>query len=224
MKERRTVVKAGIASLALTGSLLAANVVTAASDGSMPGASAAEATASGATLSTAGRNALNNATEQASQAMLEVRAARVAIFNGLPEEGAELTTLARESLEAADVALRVYRSVEGEGEDAELRRDWVPFDMTVVEYIDIDADQQAFQALDRASVYLEQGKALSAAEELSDAGVEAVIATAYLPISNSLGLLEEAGSLLDDEQYHQANLVLKSIEDATRQSNVTLIQ
>ena len=173
-------------------------------------------------MTTAGRNALTRAAQKTTEAMLEVRAARVAVFNGALDEGRDLTTLAKQSLEDAQTALHVYRRVEGGGEGEDLRRDWVPFDTSIIGYVDIDSDQEALRALDEASVDLARGKALSAVEAVSEVGGGASITTAYLPVGSSIELLEEARSLIEDERYHDANMALKSVESSVRQSDYTI--
>ena len=150
--------------------------------------------------------------EEAFKALQEIRAARVAIFNGNPEEAVKLSDIAQKELTAAktsidELALATQKSTEGG--DA-----YIPFDTSMSLVEGFVPDESDTAALMKANEHLAKGEQSHAAQALKVAKIDVSVSAAMIPAASSLQHVDDAIKLLSEKKYYEANLALKAVEDS----------
>ena len=149
--------------------------------------------------------------EDAYTGMRDVRAARLAIFDGAGPAAKtyvdDATTRLTAAFESAGQQ-KVYKDgklVEGA---------YVPIDVAMAVAEDYSANPAKTAKIAEANGHLANGDQKKAAEVLRLADVNVMTSVALLPVGNSLQLLADATRLLRDGHYYDANLALKALEDS----------
>jgi hypothetical protein len=154
--------------------------------------------------------------EDALLSMRDVHSARLAIFNGQTE-------LARTSVDAA--VTRINAAVrEGEQYALDVKdpksEDWyVPFDasftvMDVFEPTNTNTRAQDQDHIAKANQHLNKGEQKQAMEELKLGETDTAVSAGLVPVKFAQEQIAEAARLVNDGKYYEANLALKSVDDA----------
>ena len=152
--------------------------------------------------------------DEAFSAMGEVRAARLALFDGAPEQASRYLTDAAGNLKKAEAQMPAKaikdKKAAKEG-DA-----YVPFysSLTLDETFRPDETQKA--SIAKAGDHLAKGDQKAAAEVLKAASVDVTVQTAMIPARETLDNVQKAASLIGEKKYYEANLALKAVEDSVQ--------
>ena len=150
--------------------------------------------------------------DEAYKALQEIRAARVAIFNGNPEEAVKLSDIAQKELTAAktsidELALATQKSTDGADT-------YIPFDTSMSLVEGFVPDESDTAALMKANEHLAKGEQSHAAQALKVANIDVSVSAAMIPAASSLQHVDDAIKLLSEKKYYEANLALKAVEDS----------
>ncbi len=197
------------------GSVLAADAAPAAS-----APAAATAAQSAAAQPEAGDNASEQATEKelikvsedAAITMHNVRGARLSIFNGQP--GQALTyvdaAVARAAAAVADAEKYAVDANVPEKDDA-----YVPYDASLTVLDTFEPSKAKLQHIAKANEHLHRGEKQEAMEVLKLGEVDVAVTARLVPVKLAKKHIDAAAKLVGEGKYYEANLVLKSVEDAT---------
>lgn len=150
--------------------------------------------------------------DEAYKALHEIRAARMAIFNGQPEEAVKLTGEAHTDLAAANTTMHeheVMTQKKADESDA-----YIPFDTSMVLAEGFVPDEAKKAALTKANEHLAKGEKAHAVEALKLGNIEVSVTAALIPAASSLQHVDDAVKLLSEKKYYEANLALKAVEDS----------
>ena len=150
--------------------------------------------------------------DEALNALQQIRAARVAIFNGEPENAVKLSDVAQKDLTTAqgymnELALKTQKSAD-EG-DA-----YIPFDASMSLVEGFVPDEAETAVLTKANEHMAKGENDDAIEALKLGNIDVSVSTALIPATSSLKHVDDAIKLLDQKKYYEANLALKAVEDS----------
>ncbi|MDM8010915.1 MAG: YfdX family protein [Parasphingorhabdus sp.] len=149
--------------------------------------------------------------EDAYTAMREIRAARLAIFDGSGPAAISFVNDAAKKLEAAKTAgEKAKPQVEGAGVEAGL----IPFDTSMAIAEDYTATPQKALKVKEANSHLAKGDRKTAIEKLRLADINVLTTVALLPVGPTMDHLTDAANLLEQDKYYDANIALKAIEDS----------
>ncbi len=150
--------------------------------------------------------------DEALNAVTQVHAARLALFeNDIPKAKDELE-IARSALIAAesDLSGKLMRDFSV----ADSSTNYLPFDMSMSLTEGFTATEENKLALQRAAGLFESAEPDDAVEVLKLAEIDVSIMTAMLPYEQTLTALDAAIGDIEDGDYFDANLDLKSINDS----------
>lgn len=149
--------------------------------------------------------------DSAFTAMREIRAARLAIFDGSGPGATALVEDAQAKLADARADLEKIH----QGKSTEQAGDGlVPFDLSMAMTEDYSAKPEKAAAVREANGHLRRGDRAKAVETLRLADLNIETAAALLPLQAASGHLDQAAKMLANGQYYEANLQLKAIEDS----------
>ena len=152
--------------------------------------------------------------------MRDIRAARVAIFNGDPEAAGTFVKRARDDLAAT---LKDDTVVKGKG-GAEETSSWVPIDGQLVVSDDFVATPEKAAQIAKGNEKIKQGKTDEALEALKLAEVDIGFTRLLMPLDSTAKQITNAQTLLDQHKYYEANMALKAAEDGLNVETVMLVQ
>ncbi len=160
-------------------------------------------------------NAKNTATvktvEDAYTAMREIRAARLAIFDGSGPAAISFVNDASKKLEAAKIT---NEKMKPKADEAKIEAGLIPFDMSMSIAEDYTATPQRALKVKEANAHLAKGDRKTAIEKLRLADINVLTTVALLPVGPTMDHLTDAANLLEQDKYYDANLALKAIEDS----------
>lgn len=164
------------------------------------------------TLSKSEEKALIKTVDEAYSALREIRAARLAIFDGQPEEAMKMATAAQKDLKTADG----YRPSHAMTTNKALQDGdaYLPFDSNLVLAEGFVPTPEKERHLKEANGKLSKGDSKGAAETLKLANIDVTVNVAMIPAVNSLKNVNDALELLKSKNYYEANLALKAVEDS----------
>lgn len=167
--------------------------------------------------------------QDGSQAIHEIDAARVAIFNGDPKLASEMIAKAKASLakaeqEAPSFTVKVSAVQDGKVVGTASETDkvaLVPVDGQLVLAEDFVPTPEKRARIDKANDHFKNGKAKEALElRLGDISV--LYTRALMPIAAANKQIEQATKLMSDHKYYEANLALKAIGDTLTVDSVAI--
>ncbi|MEE4014824.1 YfdX family protein [Roseibium sp. FZY0029] len=157
-------------------------------------------------------NAILKTVDDAYKAVREVRAARIAIFNGQPDQATSFVTSAQKDFEAAQAAMDTYaikdKKTPKEGDS------YLPFDSSLSLAEGFVPTQDKQETLLKANEHLAKGESRKAAEILKLANVDVTVSAALVPAKTGLAHVSDAAKLIGEKKYYEANLALKAVEDS----------
>ncbi len=168
----------------------------------------------GTEAETAADRKLVQTVDEAFSAMGEVRAARLALFDGAPEQASKYLTDAAGNLKKAEAQMP-EKAIKGKKAATEGDA-YVPFysSLTLDETFRPDENQKA--SIAKAGDHLAKGDQKAAAEVLKAASVDVTVQTAMIPARETLDNVQKAASLIGEKKYYEANLALKAVEDSVQ--------
>ncbi|TYC69018.1 YfdX family protein [Stappia sp. BW2] len=165
-------------------------------------------------------NAILKTADDAYQAIREVRAARIAIFNGQPDQATNFVNGAKKDFEAAQTAMSTYaikdKKTPKEGDS------YLPFDSSLSLAEGFVPTQDKQETLLKANEHLAKGESKKAAEILKLANVDVTVTAALVPANASVAHVTDAAKLIGEKKYYEANLALKAIEDSVVVENYSV--
>ncbi len=149
--------------------------------------------------------------EEAYTAMREIRAARLAIFDGSGPAAISFVNDASKKLAAAKMANEKDTAA---ADSAQIAAGFMPFDMSMTIAEDYKATPQQALKIQEANQHLAKGDHKTAVEKLRLADIDVQTTAALLPVGPTMDHLTEAANLLEQGKYYAANTALKAIEDS----------
>ena len=175
------------------------------------------------------------------QAVQDIHAARLAIFEGLTDDAAKLVedavgnldeaqaSLAARGIPAAPSTGQAGRAGQaGKSDDQALAKadadgatpagdapsDYLPFDTSIALLEGFVPQPRHREALEQAGQKMQKGDQKGAAESLKLAEIDLSVTAAMIPAKSSLDHVRQAEKLIGQQKWHEANLALKAIEDS----------
>jgi len=142
-------------------------------------------------------------------ALLDMRMARVAIFDGMPEQSGKLLEQAKKNLTAAKKQASEMK-VTTKGAKV---TDLVPIDVAVALSEDFVATPEKKEKIKEANEHLRKGESAKAVEILRQADISVAISSVLMPLKATIKHVDQAIALIKDHKYYEANLTLKGAED-----------
>lgn len=210
MKRHDEKIRRNLWALTMATSLSAASIASFSAAYAAPGDPLAEYSE----LSQAARNSFELSAVEAGRAMQRIAAARLAIFDGQPEDGAALVAVAHKDLDKARESLHVFNVVAGREENDQST--FVPFATTIVFSEEFVPDEKTQKAVDEANTHMANGNSDQAIEVLKTAKVDVLLAAQMIPVAESIEHMQEAERLFASENYYAASQALKSIVDSAK--------
>ncbi|MBS0849377.1 YfdX family protein [Citrobacter sp. JGM124] len=159
--------------------------------------------------------------EQGFTAVQDVRLARLAIFQGVPEHAVKLTENAAKLLTDDSIDWKKFATT---NKNAALIGDqYIAIDGTVGISENFISTPEKQAAIKKANEQLSQGDKKSAMETLRLADISVTQKLYLLPLKHSQIAVAEAQNLLKEKKYYEANLALKAIEDSVLVDNTGIV-
>jgi len=172
------------------------------------------------------------------QALKDIQATRIALFNAQPDQAKALVQKARDELQKAAKDDTVFMKAASEMEapmkaepvSTNAKADAKAADAKVIAWLPVDSQMslgEAFQptpekiaAVTDASQHLKTDDRKGALEKLALADVDVQFATAVLPLDHTISDVNKAAELIDQGKYYEANAVLK---DTTEHAMINVV-
>jgi hypothetical protein len=160
---------------------------------------------------------LKKVSKEGRSAMMDVRWARVAIFEGQPEQGEKL-------LENAKTNLMVVEKQAPELAVAKKGIKFIPIDAGMMLSEDFVATPEKQAKIKEANEHLRKGESAKAIEVLHQADIDVTGSLVLMPVKSTIKHVDQAISLMKDHKYYEANLALKGAEDGLILDTVMLYE
>ena len=171
--------------------------------------------------------------QQGQQAFMGVVAARQDLFEAHGDQAKQQLAAAESALQTAQTDKTAYLKSARDlrGQDGKLMQvsaqdakatSWLPIWSGMALRDDYVATPAKNQAVAQANEKIQQGDTKAAGEILKAAGVDVDHSTAVLPAQETLDLVHRANQELGHEQYWQANLTLKQVQNSLRYDNANV--
>jgi hypothetical protein len=149
--------------------------------------------------------------EDAMMTMRNVRGARLAIFNGMPDRAQTYVDAAVARVAATQKDADKYAVTTKAPHENDV---YVPFNANLAVADDFVPNPDKMKHIAKANEHLRKGEKKEAMEVLKLGDVDVSIGAELVPVKLAKEHIDEAAKLVDQGKYYQANLVLKSVEDA----------
>ena len=167
--------------------------------------------------------------QNGSDAIREIAAARVAIFNGDPKLASDMITkakafVAKAELEAPTFIVKTTKSGHrrsGPTSDT-AKAEMVPVDGQLVVADDFVSTPEKQARIAKANEHFKNGEQKEALEELRLGEVEVMYNRVWMPLAFASEHIEQAIKLMNDQKYYEANLALKAIDDRLTVDSVSV--
>lgn len=149
--------------------------------------------------------------DDALMTMRNLHSARLAIFNGLPDQ-------ARTYVDAS--ALRAEKAVKDAEQFAldtkQPKQDdlYVPFDASLTLMDTFKPTPENTKHIAEANEHLHKGERKEAMEVLQLGEIDVAVTAGLIPVKYAKAHIDDAAKLIADHKYYEANLALKAVEDA----------
>lgn len=150
--------------------------------------------------------------EDAYKVLRSVRATRVAIFDGQPVLAAKHITTSKAD---ANTALKDAQKFTLETKSkTKLDDTYIPFDSDLSLSRTFTVTPENAKHIENANKHFKKGDRTKAIEVLKLANIDVEFSAALLPIKFAITKISDAEKLISAGKYYEANLALKSLEDA----------
>ena len=177
---------------------------------------------------------LEKVSQEGHTAMQAVRYARVAIFDGQPQQAAELLDKAKKNLSAAEkkapemtVTVKAVEKMGGKTIDTEKTsetNDLIPIDAGLALPEDFVATPEKTAKIKEANKHLKKGEKAKAVEVLHQADIGISVSRLLMPLKATINKVDKAISLIKEHKYYEANLALKGAEEGVIVDTVLLYE
>lgn len=163
------------------------------------------------------------------QALQDIQATRIAIFNAQPDQAKSLIHKAKEEMLKAGKDDSVFTKavseltparntnpgdkVETTKPDAATPIAWLPIDSQISLGEDFQATPEKMAAVTDANQSLKKADRKSALEKLALADVDVKFTTAVVPLEQTSSDVNKAADLIDQGKFYEANAALKDVTD-----------
>lgn len=210
----RSFVLSAIASTALAGATLAPTMALADDAPDNPNQDRfVQATKSGAA------NQKLQLSQDGFNVMRDVRAARIAIFNGDTEAATKFVDLAKADLQKSqkDESLIEHRG------DAAPGTTWVPIDGELIVSDNFVVTPEKAKHIAAGNQKIKEGKANEALEQLKLADIAVGFTRVLMPLAETKLHVDVAADMIQSDDFYEANMALKAAEDGLNFETVGLI-
>lgn len=149
--------------------------------------------------------------EDGSKAARTISLARVAIFDGQPQEAKKLIDQAKTALSAAtrDAGKLAIKSSQHDNLGP-----MIPIDarLAMADAYVLTPEKKA--EVGKVNEHLKKGETRKAVEMLRPLDVQLTLSALFMPLDPTTKAVDQAGTLLADGKYYEANLALKTAEDS----------
>jgi hypothetical protein len=149
---------------------------------------------------------LKKVSKEGRLAIMDVRWARVAIFEGQPDQGEKL-------LEKAKTNLAAVQKQAPELAVTKKGIKFIPIDAAMVLSEDFVATPEKQAKIKEANEHLRKGESAKAIQVLHQADIDVAGSLVLMPVKSTLKHVDQAISLMKEHKYYEANLALKGAED-----------
>ncbi len=149
--------------------------------------------------------------------MRDVRAARVAIFNGDTKAAKKYVDDAVATM--SDVKTESAKMTKGKDADPNL----IPIDGQLVVADNFVSTPEKTAQIAKGNAALKKGDSKTAIEELKLAGVDIGFTRLLMPMKETTAHLNVANKMIGEEDFYEANMALKAAEDGMNVDTVMLI-
>lgn len=166
-----------------------------------------------AALAAAGHNAHENAlirlSEEGSKAAQSLLLARIAIFDGQPQDAVKLVDQAKAALATAakDVDKLAIKSQKTDAGPM------IPIDARLTVADDFVLNSEKKDQMKKLNEHLKKGETKKAIEVLEPTDESMTLTTLFMPLEATSKAVDDASTLLAENKYYEANLALKKAED-----------
>jgi len=177
---------------------------------------------------------LDKVSREANSAMRDVRFARVAIFDGQPEEAKKLLDSAKKDLaktekDAPKLVVTVKSQVKVGNETIAKHKatetsEFIPIDAQLVLSADFVPTPEKQAKIKEANEHLKKGASAKAVEILRAADIGVSVTRVLMPLKLTIAHVDGAIALLKDHKYYEANLALKGAQDGLVVDTVLLYE
>jgi len=157
-------------------------------------------------------NAILKTADDAYKGIREVRAARIAIFNGQPDQAKSFVDNAHKDFEAAQATMDTY-AIKGKKTPKEGDA-YLPFDSSLSLAEGFVPTPDKTDSLSKANEHLAKGESKQAVDVLKLANIDVTVSAALIPAKAGLAHVSDAAKLIGEKKYYEANLALKAVEDS----------
>ena len=168
---------------------------------------------------------LDKVSKEGNMAMRDVRWARVAIFDGLPQDSEKLLTGAKKNLDTVEKQapqLLVALEAKDKGTGVKPQAKFIPIDAWMVLSEDFVPTPEKTAKIKEANEHLKKGERGKAIEVLREANIGVAITRILMPLKVTVQDVDKAISLLKEHKYYEANLALKGAQDGLITDTVAL--
>lgn len=148
--------------------------------------------------------------DDALKAMREIRAARLALFDGNTGAAGPMVTAAAADMTAAQKAEKDYGIASKSGTPDTV---YLPIETSIALAEGFTATPDTKGPVKAANDQMAKGNTRAAAETLKAANIDVAVSVALVPAGSALTHLTDAETLIKDGKYYEANLALKAVED-----------
>lgn len=148
--------------------------------------------------------------DDALKAMREIRAARLALFDGNTGAAGPMVTAAAADMTAAQKAEKDYGIASKSGTPDTV---YLPIETSIALAEGFTATPDTKGPVKAANDQMAKGNTRAAAETLKAANIDVAVSVALVPAGFALTHLTDAEALIKDGKYYEANLALKAVED-----------
>jgi hypothetical protein len=166
---------------------------------------------------------LNKVSTEANEALRDVRWARVALFDGQPEQSKKYLVNSHEKLAAAEkqapelvVTVQTQKKLGDKtvaSETTSETSDYVPIDAWLTLSEDFVASPEKNTKIKEANEHMKNGDKGKAIEVLKSADIGVSVSRVLVPIKATIKQVDRAITLMNENKYYEANLALKGAED-----------
>ncbi len=161
---------------------------------------------------------LDRISDDGLEALQQVYAARIAIFEGNTKEAAKLIGEAQRHLkDAAEDAAKIG-----------IKRKQGPVQLPIDAHLTLADDfvltPAKAEKIAKVDEHLKKGETKQAVEVLREAGIYLNISVVLLPLDSATAALEKAAKMVGEGHFYDANLALKSIEDSVVIDSISFVE
>ena len=148
--------------------------------------------------------------EDGAKAARTISLARIAIFDGQPQEAKNLVDQAKTALDAA--AKDADKLAIKTSKHSDLGP-MVPINarLSIADAYTLTPEKKA--EISKLNEHLKKGETKKALEVLRPIDVQLTLTSMFMPLDPTIKAVDQAGTLLTDHKYYEANLALKKAED-----------